>query len=145
MVQWESGKTPPVPVPREQKLSASRVRSLSSTPVVMSAAFVDLLHTTMEKEGTSIANCWKLKEKKEESHEPNNICSIDFKTADDDDIVEHFEILNNKTKTIREWTTIGTGKNVWAWAGTIKNEKGEILGHSSSKNDVLAIAMANGS
>ena len=45
--------------------------------------------------------------------------------ADDDDIVEHFEILNNKTKTITEWKTIGTGKNAWAWAGAIKNEKGE--------------------
>ena len=73
MVQWESGKTPLVPTPREQKLSASRVRSLSSTPVVMFAAFVGPQHTTEEKEGTSIANCWKLKEKKEESHEPNNI------------------------------------------------------------------------
>ena len=30
-------------------------------------------------------------------------------------------------------------------AGAIKNEKGEILGHSTSKNDVLAILMANGS
>ena len=145
MVQWESRKTPPVPAPRDQKLSASRVRSLSSTPVVMSAAFVDPQHTTEEKERTSIANCWKLKEKKEESHEQNKICSIDFKMADDDDIVEHFEIRNNKTKTITEWTTIGTGKNAWAWAGAIKNEKGEILGHSSSKNDALAIAMANGS
>ena len=66
MVQWESGKTPPVPASREHRLSASRVRSLSSTPVVMSAAFVDLQHTTEEKEVTSIANCWKLKEKKEE-------------------------------------------------------------------------------
>ena len=79
------------------------------------------------------------------SHKPNNICSIDFKMADDDDIVEHFEILNNKTKTITEWTTIGTSNNAWAWAGTIKNEKGEFLGYSSSKNDALAIAMANGS
>ena len=35
--------------------------------------------------------------------------------------VEHFEILNNKTKIITEWTTIGTGKN----AGAIKNEKGK--------------------
>ena len=95
VVQWESGKTAPVPESRQQKLSASRVRSLSSTPVVMSAAFVDLQHTTEEKEGISITNCWKLKEKKEESHEPNNICSIDFNMADDDDIVEHFEILNN--------------------------------------------------
>ena len=39
--------------------------------------------------------------------------------ADDYDIVEHFEILNNKTITITEWTTIGTGKNAWAWAGAI--------------------------
>ena len=76
----------------------------------MSAAFVDPLHTTKEKEGTSIINGWKLKEKKEESHEPINICSIDFKMADDDDIVEHFEMLNNRTKTIMEWTTIETGK-----------------------------------
>ena len=45
VVQWESRKTPPVPASREQKLSASLVRSLSSTPVVMSAAFVDPLHT----------------------------------------------------------------------------------------------------
>ena len=49
MVQWESGKTPPVPAPREQKLSASRVRSLSTTPVVMSAAFVGPQHTTEQK------------------------------------------------------------------------------------------------
>ena len=120
-------------------------RSLSSNPVVMSAAFIDPLHTTEEKEGTSIANCWKLKEKKEESHEPNNIGSIDFKMADDDDIVEHFEILNNKTKTITEWTIIGTGKNAWAWAGAIKNEMRDILGHSTRKNDAFAISMANGS
>ena len=144
MVQWESGKTRPVPAPREQKLSASRARSLSSTPVVMSAAFVDPQHTTEEKEGISIANCWRLKQK-EESHEPNKIYSIDFKMADDDDIIEHFEILNNKTKAITEWTTIGTGKNAWAWTGCIKNEKGVILGHSSNKNNALAIAMANGS
>ena len=72
VVQWESGKSPHVPAQRKQKLTASRVRSLSSTPVVMSAAFIDLLHTTKEKEGTSNANCWKLKEKKEASHEPNN-------------------------------------------------------------------------
>ena len=91
----------------------------------MSAAFVDPQHTTEEKEGTSIANCWRLKQKKEESPEPNKIGSIDFKMADDDDIVEHFKILNNKTKTITEWKTIGTGKN--AWAGSIKNEKGEIM------------------
>ena len=91
MVQWESDSAP-----SEQKLSASRVRSFSSTPVVMSAAFVHPQHTTVEKEGTSIANCWKLKEKIEESHEPNNICSKDFKMADDDDIVEHFEILTTK-------------------------------------------------
>ena len=43
--------------------------------------------------------------------------------ADDDDIVEHFEILNNKTKTFTEWTTIGTSKNVWAWAGAIKMKR----------------------
>ena len=98
MVQWESGKTPLVPAPREQKLNTSRVRSLSSTPVVMSAVLVDPLHTTEEAEGTSIANCWKLKDKKEESQDPNNIYYIDVKMADDDDIVEHFEILNNKTK-----------------------------------------------
>ena len=45
VVQWESRKTPPVPAPCEQKLSASRVRSLSSTPVVMSVAFVDPQYT----------------------------------------------------------------------------------------------------
>ena len=56
VVQWESGKTSPVPAPREQTLITSRVRSLSSTPVVMSAAFVDPLHTTEETEGTGIAN-----------------------------------------------------------------------------------------
>ena len=61
--------------------------------------------------------------------------------ADDVDIVEHFEILNNKTNTITELTTIGTGKNAWACAGAINNEKGKILGHSSSKNDALAIEM----
>ena len=97
VVQWESGKTPPVPASYEQKFSTSRAfGSLSSTPVGMSAAFVDPLHTTVETEGTSIATCWKLKDKKEESHDPNNICSKDFKMADDDDIVEHFEILKQK-------------------------------------------------
>ena len=57
VVQWNSGKPPPVPAPRKQKLSASRVCSLASTPAVMYAAFVDPLHTTEETEGTSIANC----------------------------------------------------------------------------------------
>ena len=45
--------------------------------------------------------------------------------ADNYDFVEHFEILNNETKTITEWTTIETGKNAWAWACAIKNEKGK--------------------
>ena len=130
------------PSPTRTEVKASRVRILSSIQVVMSAAFVDPQHTTEEKEGISIANCWKSKEKKEESHGTNNICSIDFKMADDDDIVEHFEILNNKTKTITEWTTIETGKNAWAWAGAVTNEKEGILGHSSSKNVVQLYCIA---
>ena len=75
----------------------------------------------------------------------SHICYIDFKMAEDGDIVEHFEILNNKTKIITKWTTLGTGKNEWVWAGAIKNKKGKILGISTSKNNALAIAMANGS
>ena len=90
----------------------------------MYVAYIDPLHTTKEKEGTSIANCWKLKEKKEESHKPTNICSIDFKMADDD-IGEYFGILNNQTKTIMELTTIGTGKNAWTWEGAIKMKRGK--------------------
>ena len=67
------------------------------------------------------------------------------RTLDDDDMVEHLDILDKETQLITEWTTLGTGKYTWAWAGAIKNKKGKILGHSSSKNDALAIAMANGS
>ena len=99
-------------------------------------------HTIEETETTSIATCWKLNEKNEESRDKNEQYT---RTVDDDDMVEHLEILDKETKRVTEWTTLGTGKNAWAWAGAIKNERGEILGHSSSKNDALAIAMANGS
>ena len=83
-----------------------------------------------------------MNEKNEESRDKNEQYT---RTIDDDDMVEHLDILDKETKLITEWTTLGTGKNAWAWAGSIKSKKGEILGHSLSKNDALAIAMANGS
>ena len=55
------------------------------------------------------------------------------RTLDDDDMVEHLDILDKETQLITEWTTLGTGKYTWAWAGAIKNKKGTFLGHSSSK------------
>ena len=83
-----------------------------------------------------------MNEKNEESRDKNKQYT---RTVDDDDMVEHLEILDKETKRITEWTTLGTEKNAWVWAGAIKNEKGEILGHSTSENDALAITMANGS
>ena len=145
MVQWETGKVHPVPAPREHKLNTYRVRSLSPTPVVMSdgpSPLFDPPHTIDEKETPSIANCWRLNEKNEESRDKIKQYT---RTLDDDDMVEHLDILDKETQLITEWTTLGTGKYTWAWAGAIKNKNGKILGHSSSKNDALAIAMANGS
>ena len=55
------------------------------------------------------------------------------------------DILDKETQLITELTTLGTGKNAWAWAGAIKNKKGEVLENSTDKNDALEIAMANGS
>ena len=145
VVQWETGKVHPVPAPREHKLNTYQVRSLSPTPVVMSdgpSPLFDPPHTIDEKETPSIANCWRLNEKNEESRDKIKQYT---RTLDDDDMVEHLDILDKETQLITEWTTLGTGKYTWAWAGAIKNKKGKILGHSSSKNDALAIAMANGS
>ena len=145
VVQWETGKVHPVPAPREHKLNTYRVRSLSPTPVVMSdgpSPLFDPPHTKDEKETPSIANCWRLNEKNEESRDKIKQYT---RTLDDDDMVEHLDILDKETQLITEWTTLGTGKYTWAWAGAIKNKKGKILGQSSSKNDALAIAMANGS
>ena len=99
-------------------------------------------HTVDEMETPSIANCWRSNEKNEESRDKIKQYT---RTLDDDDMVEHLDILDKETQLITEWTTLGTGKYTWAWAGAIKNKKGKILGHSSSKNDALAIAMANGS
>ena len=100
-------------------------------------------HTINEKETTSIASCWRLNEKNEESRDKNEQYT---RTFDDDDMVEHLDILDKETQLITEWTKPRElEKNAWACAGAIKNKKGEILGHSSNKNDALAIAMANGS
>ena len=145
VVQWETGKVQPVPAPREHKLNTYQVRSLSPTPVVMSdgpSPLFDPPHTIDEKETPSIANYWRLNEKNEESRDKIKQYT---RTLDDDDMVEHLDILDKETQLITEWTTPGTGKYTWAWAGAIKNKNGKILGHSSSKNDALAIAMANGS
>ena len=98
MIKWESGKVQPVTSPREQKLNTSQIRSLSPTPVVMCngpSPFFDPPHTIEETETTSIANCWKLNEKNEESRDKNLQWSRDIKIADDDVMVEHFEILDN--------------------------------------------------
>ena len=107
VVQWESGKNHPGPAPREQKLNTSQVHSLSPTPVVMSigpSLLFDSQHTIEETETTNIANYWKFNYR-------NKQYSRDFKTVDDDDMVEHFEILDKETKLVTEWTTLGTGKN----------------------------------
>ena len=79
MVQWETGKVHPVPAPREHKLNTYQVRSLSPTPVVMSdgpSPLFDPPHTIDEKETPSIANCWRLNEKNEESRDPIDLAII---------------------------------------------------------------------
>ena len=114
MVQWETGKVHPVPAPREHKLNTYQVRSLSPTPVVMSdgpSPLFDPPHTKYEKETPSIANCWRLNEKNVESRDKIKQYT---RTLDDDDMVEHLDILDKETQLITEWTTLGTGKYTWA-------------------------------
>ena len=79
----------------------------------------DQPHTKDEKETPSIANCWRLNEKNEESRDKIKQYT---RTLDDDDMVEHLDILDKETQLITEWTTLGTGKYTWAWAGAIKNK-----------------------
>ena len=125
VVQWETGKVHPVPAPREHTLNTYQVRSLSPTPVVMSdgpSPLFDPPHTIDEKETPSIANCWRSNEKNEESRDKIKQYT---RTLDDDDMVEHLDILDKETQLITEWTTLGTGKYTWAWAGAIKNKKGK--------------------
>ena len=100
MDQWETGKVHPVPAPREHKLNTYRVRSLSPTPVVMSdgpSPLFDPPHTKDEKETPSIANCWRLNEKNEESRDKIKQYT---RTLDDDDMVEHLDILDKETQLI---------------------------------------------
>ena len=63
-------------------------------------------HTIDEKETPSIANCWRSNEKNEESRDKIKQYT---RTLDDDDMVEHLDILDKETQLITEWTTLGTG------------------------------------
>ena len=58
---------------------------------------------------------------------------------------DHIIIVGQGHKTYYGMDNPGNWKKSWAWAGAIKNEKGEVLEYSTSKYDVIAIAMANGS
>ena len=60
-----------------------------------------------EKETPSIANCWRSNEKNEESRDKIKQYT---RTLDDDDMVEHLDILDKETQLITEWTTLGNWK-----------------------------------
>ena len=76
----------------------------------------------MKKETPSIANFWRSNEKNDESRDKIKQYT---RTLDDDDMVEHLDILDKETQLITEWTTLGTGKYTWAWQAPLKIKRGK--------------------